>query len=38
MTVPAVVFGFFVATLYGAFFHLWKYGGLLRLLLYLSLG
>jgi hypothetical protein len=37
MTIPSVVFGFLVATLLGAAFHLWRGGGLGRLLLYLIL-
>jgi hypothetical protein len=37
MTLPAFLFGFFVATLLGAVFHLWKDGGAGRLLLYLIL-
>jgi hypothetical protein len=37
MTLPAVLFGFLVSTLMGAAFHLWKGGGLGRLLLYLLL-
>ncbi len=37
MTIPAFVFGFFLASLYGAVFHLWKGGKLPRLVLYLVL-
>jgi hypothetical protein len=37
MTVPSLVFGSLVATLMGAAFHLWKGGGLGRLVLYLLL-
>ena len=37
MTVPAFLLGFLVSTLMGAVFHLWKDGGLGRLLLYLIL-
>ena len=37
MTIPAVLFGFLVSTFMGAAFHLWKNGGLGRLLLYLIL-
>jgi uncharacterized membrane protein YeaQ/YmgE (transglycosylase-associated protein family) len=37
MTLPAFIFGFFAAILYGALMHLWKNGGLGRLLLYLIL-
>ena len=37
MTLPAFLFGFFVSTFYGTIFHLWKNGGLGRLLLYILL-
>jgi hypothetical protein len=37
MTIPAVLFGILVSTLIGAIFHLWKNGGLGRLLLYIIL-
>lgn len=37
MTIPAFIFGLLVSTLMGAAFHLWKGGGLGRLLLYLIL-
>jgi len=37
MTIPAFLFGFFIATFYGTIFHLWKDGGLGRLLLYVIL-
>jgi hypothetical protein len=37
MTLPALVFGFVVSTFYGIVFHLWKNGGLGRLLLYVIL-
>lgn len=37
MTLPALLFGFLVSSLLGAAFHLWKGGGLGRLLLYLIL-
>lgn len=37
MTIPALVFGFLVSTLMGAAFHIWKDGGLGRLLLYIIL-
>lgn len=37
MTLPAMLFGFLVSTFMGAAFHLWKDGGLGRLLLYLIL-
>ncbi len=37
MTLPALLFGFLFATLMGAAFHLWKNGGLGRLILYLFL-
>lgn len=38
MTLPAVVLGFVLSTLYGAGFHLWRGGGIGRLILYLILG
>jgi hypothetical protein len=37
MTIPAFFFGFLVSTFLGAAFHLWKNGGLGRLILYLLL-
>ncbi len=37
MTMPALLLGFFLSTLYGALFHLWRGGGAGRLLLYLFL-
>jgi hypothetical protein len=37
MTIPAVLLGLILSTLYGAGFHLWKGGGLGRLILYLIL-
>lgn len=37
MTLPALLFGFLLATAYGAAFHLWKGGGAGRLLFYLGL-
>lgn len=37
MTIPAVMFGFLASTLMGAAFHIWKGGGLGRLVLYLVL-
>lgn len=37
MTFPAIVFSFFVATLFGSGLHLWRGGSFLRLLLYLVL-
>ena len=38
MTIPALLFGFLISTLYGAVFHFWRGGGAGRLLLYLFLG
>ena len=35
MTMPSLVFGFLVASLYGALFHLFRGGSLARLFLYL---
>jgi hypothetical protein len=37
MTIPAILFGVLVSTLLGAAFHLWKDGGLGRLVLYIIL-
>ena len=37
MTLPALLFGLVVSTLYGAAFHLWQGGGAGRLLLYILL-
>ena len=37
MTIPALVLGIVLSTLYGAIFHLWRGGGLNRLFLYLFL-
>jgi hypothetical protein len=37
MTMPALILGFFLSTLYGALFHLWRGGGAGRLLLDLIL-
>ena len=38
MTLPALILGFLISTLYGAAFHVWRGGGAGRLLLYLFLG
>jgi hypothetical protein len=38
MTLPAIIFGVILSTLIGAAFHLFRGGGLGRLLLYLVLG
>jgi uncharacterized membrane protein YeaQ/YmgE (transglycosylase-associated protein family) len=38
MNLPAIIFGFLLATLFGAAFHLWRGGGAGKLLLYLILG
>ena len=38
MTLPSLILGFLLASLYGAIFHLFLGGGLGRLLLYLLLG
>lgn len=35
MTLPAVIFSFFVATLLGSMLHLWRGGSLTQLLIYL---
>lgn len=37
MTLPAFLFGLLISTMFGAAFHLWKDGGVLRLLFYLFL-
>lgn len=37
MNISSYLFGFILATLLGALFHLWRDGGILRLLLYLVL-
>lgn len=37
MTFPAIIFSFFLASLFGSFLHLWRDGGLFRLVLYLVL-
>lgn len=37
MTFPAIVFSFFVATLFGSGLHFWRGGSFLRLVLYLAL-
>lgn len=38
MTLPTLFFGFVLATIYGAGFHVWQGGGARRLLLYLLAG
>lgn len=38
MTLPAILLGLLISTLYGALFHLWRGGGFGRLILYLILG
>lgn len=37
MTFPAIIFSFFLASLFGSLLHLWRDGGLFRLALYLVL-
>ena len=37
MTLPAFLFGFLISVMFAAAFHLWKGGGLVRLILYLVL-
>ena len=37
MSIPAYILGFVVSTIYGSAFHLWKNGGLGKLLLYFVL-
>lgn len=38
MSFPAILFGLLISSLYGAVFHLWRGGGLGRLVLYMLLG
>jgi hypothetical protein len=38
MTLPAALLGILISTIFGALFHLWRGGGLGRLILYLILG
>ncbi len=38
MNISSYLFGFILATLLGALFHLWRDGGIVRLLIYLVLG
>ena len=38
MPLPTFLFGVLLSTLYGAVFHLWKDGGIRRLIFYLFLG
>jgi hypothetical protein len=38
LTLPTLLFGSVIATLYGSLFHLWRGGGLGRFLLYIILG
>jgi hypothetical protein len=38
MTIPALLLGLLISSLYGVTFHLWRGGGLGRLLLYILLG
>jgi hypothetical protein len=38
MTLPAALLGVLISTLFGALFHLWRGGGIGRLILYLILG
>jgi hypothetical protein len=38
MSFPAFLFGLLISSLYGAVFHLWRGGGLGRLVLYMLLG
>jgi len=37
MTFPAIIFGIVLSTVYGTAFHVWKGGGLKRLVLYVIL-
>lgn len=38
MTIPSIVLGLIIATLYGTLFHLWRGGGPGKLLLFIILG
>jgi len=38
MSIPTIIFGMIIASLYGAAFHFWRGGGLGKLFLYLLLG
>jgi hypothetical protein len=38
MTIPVLLFGIVISTLYGAAYHLWRGGGVGKLILYLVLG
>ena len=38
LTIPTLLFGSIIATLYGALFHLWRGGSLGRFFLYIILG
>lgn len=38
MTLPTLLIGLLISTLYGALFHVWRGGGMGRLILYLILG
>lgn len=37
MTIPSILIGFVISSLYGVAFHLWRGGGLGRLILYIIL-
>jgi len=37
MTFPAIIFSFFLASMFGSLLHLWRGGNLFRLILYLVL-
>lgn len=38
MTIPAILFGIFLSTFYGAGFHFWRGGDMKQLVVYLVLG
>jgi uncharacterized membrane protein YeaQ/YmgE (transglycosylase-associated protein family) len=38
MTIPSLLIGLLISTLYGALFHIWRGGGLGRLFLFILLG
>jgi len=37
MTIPSIIIGFVISSFYGVVFHLWRGGGLVRLIIYIIL-
>ena len=37
MTIPSIIIGFVISSFYGVVFHLWRGGGLARLIIYIIL-